>query len=50
MCWENADAPAVSVPLGDFFGAGLGQLVPFESALLSSPEGRSLNSLIPMPF
>jgi len=50
MYWDGAERPAVSVPLGDFFGAALGQLVPFESALFSSPEGRSFNTIVPMPF
>jgi hypothetical protein len=48
--WDNATNPAVSVPLPDFFGNGLGQLTRFENALFSSPEGRSFNSYIPMPF
>lgn len=50
MYWDGADKPAVSAPLGDFFGVGLGQRVPFENALFSDPEGRSFNSFIPMPF
>lgn len=50
MYWDGAATPAVSAPLGDFFGVGLGQLVPFESALFSSPEGRSFNASVPMPF
>jgi hypothetical protein len=50
MYWDGASTPAVSAPLGDFFGAGLGRLVPFENALFSSPEGRSFNSVVPMPF
>ena len=50
MYWDGAATPAVSAPLGDFFGAGLGALVPFENGLFSSPEGRSLNTSIPMPF
>jgi hypothetical protein len=50
MFWDGASTPAVSAPLGDFFGAGLGVLVPFENALFSSPEGRSFNASIPMPF
>ncbi len=41
---------AVSAPLGDFFGLGLARMVTFESALFSSPEGRSLVSVVPMPF
>ena len=50
MTWDNADAPAVSAPLGDFFGVGLGRRVAFENALFSDPEGRSFNCFIPMPF
>jgi hypothetical protein len=50
MYWDGADAPAVSAPLGDFFGCGLGRRTPFESALFSDPEGRSFNCFIPMPF
>ncbi|WP_116091043.1 glycoside hydrolase family 172 protein [Sphingomonas crusticola] len=48
--WDGASTPAVSVPLGDFFGAGAGALVPMDSALIASPEGRSFISYIPMPF
>ncbi|MFN8441444.1 MAG: glycoside hydrolase family 172 protein [Caldilineaceae bacterium] len=48
--WDGASTPAVSVPLGDFFGHAAGRCVAFESALLSSPEGRSFNCCIPMPF
>jgi Protein of unknown function (DUF2961) len=50
MFWDNADTPAVSVPLGDFFGIGLGRTVAFECALFSNPEGRSFNAFVPMPF
>jgi hypothetical protein len=48
--WDGCSKPAVSVPLGDFFGIGLGRTVSFQSALFSSPEGRSFNCTIPMPF
>ena len=48
--WDEARRPAVSVPLGDFFLHGAGQMVPMETALLASPEGRSFVSYIPMPF
>lgn len=50
MFWEEALQPAVSVPLGDFFGVGLGRKTAFECALFSDPEGRSFNCFIPMPF
>ncbi len=50
MYWDGAKKPAVAAPIGDFFGVGLGLLVPFESALFASPEGRSYNFTIPMPY
>jgi hypothetical protein len=48
--WDGAAQPAISAPLGDFFGLGLGQMAPLSSALFSSPEGRSFNCYLPMPF
>ena len=50
MYWDGAATPAVSAPLGDFFGIGLGRTTAFESALFSDPEGRSFVSVVPMPF
>ncbi|NQT20201.1 MAG: DUF2961 domain-containing protein [Planctomycetes bacterium] len=50
MYWDGAATPAVSSPLGDFFGHGLGRMATFENALFSSPEGRSFTCFIPMPF
>jgi len=50
MFWDGSSKPAVDVPLGDFFGVGLGKTVPFQCALFSNPEGRSFNFYIPMPF
>jgi len=50
MYWDGSQKPAVSAPLGDFFGIGLGRLVSFENELFSDPEGRSFNCYIPMPF
>lgn len=48
--WDSAARPAVSAPLGDFFSIGLGRMTTFHSALFASPEGRSFNCCIPMPF
>ena len=48
--WDGTDKPAVSAPVGDFFCQGLGHLTTFQSALFASPEGRSFNCYIPMPF
>ena len=48
--WDGADQPAADVPLGDFFCMGLGRMAAFEGALFASPEGRSFNCFVPMPF
>ncbi len=48
--WDGAATPAVSAPLGDFFLHGAGEMVPMETALFASPEGRSFVSYVPMPF
>lgn len=50
MYWDGATEPAVSVPLGDFFGNSLAELTAFENEFFANPEGRSFNSYIPMPF
>ncbi len=50
MYWDGATTPAVQGPIGDFFCHSLGLMVPFENACFSSPEGRSFNCIVPMPF
>ncbi len=50
MYWDGAVKPAVSAPIGDFFGVSHGLLTSFDSELFQSPEGRSFNFTIPMPF
>ena len=50
MFWDGCSVPAVSCPIGDFFGIGLGHRCAFESQLFSDPEGRSFNCFVPMPF
>lgn len=50
MYWDGEKKPAVSVPVGDFFGIGLGRTTAFQNALFSNPEGRSFNSYVAMPF
>ena len=49
MFWDNEKKPAVSVPVADFFGVAQG-MVKFENEFFASPEGRSFNCFIPMPF
>ena len=48
--WDQNEKPAISVPFGDFFAVGLSQDLAFENALFASPEGRSFNSYLQMPF
>jgi hypothetical protein len=50
MFWDGSSKPAVSVPFGDFFGMALGNMTAYQSALFASPEGKSFNCYIPMPF
>ncbi len=50
MFWDNEEKPAVAVPLGDFFGTGLGKTAIFHNTFFANPEGRSFNCFIPMPF
>ena len=50
MFWDDAAKPAVSAPFGDFFGTGLGRMATYQSAAFASPEGRSFNCYLPMPF
>ena len=50
MYWDGAEKPAVSAPFGDFFCHGLGKMARFDNALFSSPEARSFNCRVPMPF
>ncbi|NII09274.1 glycoside hydrolase family 172 protein [Oleiagrimonas sp. C23AA] len=48
--WDGAKTPAISVPLGDFFGFDTGHMFAFQNALFASPEGRSFVATVPMPF
>jgi len=50
MFWDKETKPAVSVPLGDFFGVGLGRTATFQNTCFANPEGKSFNCFIPMPF
>ncbi len=50
MYWDRESSPSVEVPLGDFFGLGLGDYHVWESELLSVANDRALNSFFPMPF
>jgi len=48
--WDQETAPSVEVPVGDFFGLGLGEYHRWESELLSVGSDKALNSFFLMPF
>jgi hypothetical protein len=50
MYWDGAETPAVQAPFGDFFYHSHGKMVAFENDCFASPEGRSFNCFVPMPF
>lgn len=50
MYWDGASKPAVTAPLGDFFGDAFGRTASFDNAVFSNPEGRSFAVTLPMPY
>lgn len=50
MYWDNEAAPSVEVPIGDFFGLGLGEYYLYQSLPLSVGADKALNSFFVMPF
>ena len=56
MYWDGAKEPCVEVPIGDFFGSGLGTLRYFESLIVNVNPGYSkwdfdaFVNYFPMPF
>ncbi len=56
--WDNAAAPSIVCPLGDFFGLGHGIVNSYQSLLFSAStrannqfnQGCALNAYLPMPF
>ncbi len=58
ITWDNAPAPSIVAPLGDFFGLGHGIVNSYESLLFSAStrdnnafnQGCALNCYAPMPF
>ncbi|HET6628522.1 MAG TPA: glycoside hydrolase family 172 protein [Woeseiaceae bacterium] len=50
MYWDGAEEPAVSAPLGDFFGLAFGATAVYDTALFTNAEGRSFISIVPMPY
>ena len=48
--WDDQTLPSVEAPIHDFFGTPFARQARFESALFESPEGKSYNTCLPMPF
>jgi len=48
--WDGESAPSVEVPIGDFFGLGLGEYFLYQSALLAVAPMKALNAYFKMPF
>jgi hypothetical protein len=48
--WDGEASPSVEVPIGDFFGLGLGEYVTYQSALLAVAPMKALNAYFQMPF
>lgn len=50
--WDGETEPSISVPVGEFFGAGFGITKKFDSEFFSATpyNGKGFNCYIPMPF
>jgi hypothetical protein len=48
--WDNEPMPSVEVPIGDFFGLGLGEYFTYQSALVAVAPMKALNAYFQMPF
>ena len=48
--WDGEANPSVEVPVGDFFGLGLGEYFPYQSALTTVSSIKAMNAYFPMPF
>jgi hypothetical protein len=48
--WDGEATPSIEVPIGDFFGLGLGQYFTYQSAMLAVAPIKALNAYFQMPF
>ena len=48
--WDGETTPSVEVPIGDFYGLGLGEYFTYQSALLAVAPMKALNAYFQMPF
>ena len=48
--WDGEATPSIEVPIGDFFGLGLGEYFTYQSALTCVAPVKALNAYFKMPF
>jgi hypothetical protein len=48
--WDGEKTPSIEVPIGDFFGLGLGEYFTYQSALVAVAPMKALNAYFKMPF
>jgi len=48
--WDGEESPSVEAPIGDFYGLGTGEIVPWETPVLTVSHDRAMNCWFPMPF
>jgi hypothetical protein len=48
--WDGEATPSIEVPIGDFFGLGLGEYFVYQSQLLAVAPVKGLNAYFQMPF
>jgi hypothetical protein len=48
--WDGEKSPSIEVPIGDFFGLGLGEYFTYQSALLAVAPIKALNAYFQMPY
>lgn len=48
--WDGEPTPSIEVPIGDFFGLGLGEYYQYNSALLTVASIKALNAYFQMPY
>ena len=48
--WDGEASPSIEVPIGDFFGLGLGEYFVYQSAMTAVASVKALNSYFQMPF
>jgi hypothetical protein len=48
--WDGEETPSVETPIGDFFGLGTGDVVGWQSPVLTVSHDRAMNCYFPMPY